>query len=38
MNLLLEVSKTTTRNGSKRTKDIIKFFVSEGVDLYKILG
>ena len=38
INLLLEVPKSTTWNGSKRTKNIIKLSTREGVDLYKILG
>ena len=37
IDLLLEVPKTTTWNGSKTTKNIIKFSTREGVDLYKIL-
>ena len=38
MNLLLEVPKTTTWNGNKKTKNIITFSARKGVDLYKILG
>ena len=38
MNLLLEVPKTTTSNVDIRTKNIIKFSGTEGIDLFKILG
>ena len=37
MNLLIEVPKTTTWNGRKRTNNIMKFSTG-GVDIHKIFG